>query len=380
MDSIFLRKEKFMPETRQKTYIHIKENIYNDSLVSNACNKEILIYELAKLWLLDIENTMRPSSYALYQNYANKYILPYIGNIQAASFNAGILSQLLGSLCTDSGGKDGKEKALSQYTVYLLESMVHAMFHYGADKKLIPEIPFGKAEFITVKKKEPLPLTVLEVQQLLYTIEKQGEDFKLQIMLPLYAGVTLSELCGLKWEDVDIETGEIYIHRNLMRIQNNENINRYEKTNKSSKSFEEDGKTATVIAECELPEYMCRKFAMPEKLSGLLKTVASTKKPKPENYVAELDKKAGRKRKASMPEDTPDGRTLQYRLKVAGDKAGIKGLTFKVLRDTFAVMCLQAGGDIYSLAYVMGTGIPALCERYGHWMVKNDRFLKILDR
>ncbi len=369
-----------MPETRQKPYIHIKENIYNDSLASDVYNKEILIYELAELWMLDIENTMRPSSYALYQNYANKYILPYIGNIKAASFNAEILSQVLGSLCAGNSGKDGKEKALSQYTVYLLESMVHAMFHYGADKKLIPEIPFGKAEFITVKKKDPRPLTVLEVQQLLYTTEKQGRDFKLQIMLPLYAGITLSELCGLKWEDVNVETGEIYIHRNLMRIQNNQGINSHEKTGKSFTNLEVDSETATVIAECELPENMCRKFIMPDRLSDLLKIVTCAKKPKPANYVAELDKKAGRKRSASMPEDTPDGRTLQYRLKVAGDKAGIKGLTFKMLRDTFAVMCLQAGGDVYSLAYVMGTGIPALCERYRHWMVKNDRFLKILDR
>jgi len=61
---------------------------------------------------------------------------------------------------------------------------------------------------------------------------------------------------------------------------------------------------------------------------------------------------------------------------VAGEKAGIKGLTFKTLRDTFAVLCLQAGGDVYSLAYIMGTGIPAVCDRYGQWMVKDDGFLK----
>lgn len=115
---------------------------------------------------------------------------------------------------------------------------------------------------------------------------------------------------------------------------------------------------------------------MPEKLSNLLVQVEHAKKPDEGNYVAEPDKKAGRKRSAGMPEDAPDGRTLQYRLKVAGEKAGIKGLTFKMLRDTFAVMCLQAGGDVYSLAYIMGAGVPAVCDRYGEWMVKDDRFLK----
>ena len=118
---------------------------------------------------------------------------------------------------------------------------------------------------------------------------------------------------------------------------------------------------------------------MPEKLSSLLEKVEHDKKPDKRSYVAEPDKKAGRKRSAGMPEDAPDGRTLQYRLKVAGEKAGIKRLTFKVLRDTFAVMCLQAGGDVYSLAYIMGAKVPAVCDRYGEWMVKNDRFLKEIE-
>lgn len=115
---------------------------------------------------------------------------------------------------------------------------------------------------------------------------------------------------------------------------------------------------------------------MPGKLSSLLEKVSYEKKPDSENYVAELNKKAGRKRSTSMSADAPDGRTLQYRLKVAGEKSGIDGLTFKTLRDTFAVLCLQAGGDVYSLAYIMGAGVPAVCDRYGQWMVKNDGFLK----
>lgn len=115
---------------------------------------------------------------------------------------------------------------------------------------------------------------------------------------------------------------------------------------------------------------------MPGKLSSLLEKVSYEKNPDPENYVAELNKKTGRKRSASMPADAPDGRTLQYRLKAAGEKSGIDGLTFKILRDTFAVMCLQAGGDVYSLAYIMGAGVPALCDRYGQWMIMKKGVLK----
>lgn len=365
MYSVLLKERKgkpVMPGTRLKPDISIKEKIYNDNFSSGLCNNKILVQELAELWFLDIKSVMRPSSYALYQNYAKKYILPHIGGMPAAGFNASILSEVLRSLYT---GNNGKEEALSQYTVYLMESMVHSMFHYGAEKKLVPEVPFGKAEFITVKKKETMPLTELEIQQLLFTAEKQGKDLQLQICLPLYAGITLSELCGLKWKDINLVTGEINIHRNLVRIQHNIPSGNGENT-----------ETATAMVECELPENMCRKFVMPEKLSSLLEKVSYEKKPDSENYVAELNKKAGRKRSISMPADAPDGRALQYRLKVVGEKSGIDGLTFKILRDTFAVMCLQAGGDVYSLAYIMGAGVPAVYDRYGRWMIKTDKFLK----
>ncbi len=357
-----------MCETTQNIYKNMEENKYQNRVCQEGvssgvlcCKQQILIRELAELWFLDIKNIMRPSSYAIYQSYSSKYILPYIGNMQADTFNANILSSLLGSFCKGNG----KGETLSQYTVYLLESMVRSMFHYGAEKKLIHEIPFGKAEFITIKKKEAVPLSELEIQQLLYIAEKQGKDLCLQFSIPLYTGVTLSELCGLKWEDINLETGEINVHRNLVRIQHNV-ADGSDGSSKGNKAF------ATVLAECELPENMCRKFVIPEKLCSMLRAEAYAKNPLERNYVAELDKKAGRKKSVSMP----DGRTLQYRLKASGEKAGIKGLTFKTLRDTFAVLCLQAGGDVYSLAYIMGAGVPAVCDRYGQWMVRNDGFLK----
>ena len=353
-----------MLETNHSIYTNTEESKCNKGFSSGVlcCQQQILIKELAELWFLDIKNIMRPSSYAIYQSYANKYILPYIGNIQADMFNADILSSLLGSYCKGNG----KGGMLSQYTVYLLESMVRSMFHYGVKKKLVQEISFGKAEFITIKKKEAVPLSELEIQQLLYVAEKQGKDIQLQISIPIYTEVTLSELCGLKWEDINLETGEIYVHRNMVRIQHN----------MPASNSTDNQDAATVLAECELPENMCRKFIIPERLGSLLKTEAFNRKPLEGSYVAELDKKAGRKKSVAMPGDAPDGRTLQYRLKTAGEKAGIKGLTFKTLRDTFAVLCLQAGGDICSLAYVMGSGIPAMCDRYGQWMVRNDGFLK----
>jgi len=363
-----------------------------------SSQKPLLIKELALLWLKDIKNVMRPSSYARYQNYYDRYILPYMGEMQAGIFNKEDLSRILGSI---SGG-NGKETPLSQHSVYFVESIVRSIFRYGAENRLVPEIDFGRTVYKIKNKKDALPLSELDIIQFMRVVKQQGLDVQVQVMLPLYAGLSLSELCGLKWEDIDLETGKIHVHRNLVRVQ--------KRAGKKDKTKE----TATIMTESELPENECREFTMPENLTKLLDVLAYNKNPSRECYVAELNKKISRVKRAPVevrkipvnkttdisgsPPDKaldnsgnitgtgnnmavtaapvpPDGRTLQYRLKVLGEQAGIQGLGFQALRDTFALMCLNAGGDVYSIAYVLGISAVTMCERYGQWVVRDEKFL-----
>lgn len=375
------------------SYPKMHKEIYLEYL---SDGKPLLVKELAGLWLKEIKNTMRPSSYARYQKHMEKYILPYAGEIQAALFNADALSEMLAVLEKKYflHGNSGKEELLSQYTLYLIESMVHAMFHYGVQNGIVPEVSFGKAEYKIKNKKAAMPLSELEIQQLLSIVQQKGTDYQLQVMLPLYTGMGLSELCGLKWEDICIADGKINIHRNIIRVQRKTEENKDKDEDiKRNKIINND--PATVFAECELPENECREFVMPEKLQKLLKSVYIAKRPSKQSYVAEVDKKSGRKRNVSIVEivkketkgkdtaninivwaEPPDSRTLQYRLKTVGKTAWIDDLNFQRLRDTFTVMCLQAGGDIYSIAYVLGVGVTAVYDKYKEWLVRKDGFLK----
>lgn len=149
------------------------------------------------------------------------------------------------------------------------------MFRYGAENSLVPEIYFGKSKYAIVNKKEAMPLPELELQDFLSVVEGQDIDLQVQVMLPLYAGLSLSEVCGLRWEDINLETGKIHIHRNMMRIQ--------QKAADTSNS-------ATVMAECELPENVCREFIMPGKLKILLKTAFTWQQVLQKSYVASVNK------------------------------------------------------------------------------------------
>ena len=159
-----------------------------------------------------------------------------------------------------------------------------------------------------------------------------------------------------------------------MRVQQKKEQGKEDIENKNDGIQKNGSKnTATILKEFELPESECREFIMPEKLTRLLEKTAKKRKPEKEKYVASIDKKTVKK---EIKQPQPDGRTLQNRLKALGEQAWIPELTFKRLRDTFAVMCLQAGGDLYSVAYVLGVGTNAVCERYGQWLVKSDSFIR----
>lgn len=168
-----------------------------------------------------------------------KYILPYIGEMPASLFNANVLSEILAFLKQENDiKKAGKEEPFSQYTLYLIENIVRAMCRYGAEKGLMPEVSFGQAEYRIKNKKEALPLSELEMHQLVCVVDKQEMDVQLQVLLPLYTGISLSELCGLKWKDIDLENGKIHIHRNLVRIQ--QKTGNLKSSNKKNKIFEDN--------------------------------------------------------------------------------------------------------------------------------------------
>ena len=127
---------------------------------------------------------------------------------------------------------------------------------------------------------------------------------------------------------------------------------------------------------------------MPEKVYAILSAVEVMKKPAKKMYVAELEKKKSKGNKNSniftevsvlgtdKKTSPPDARSLQYRLKAAGEEAGITDLKYQSLRDTFAMLSLNAGGDAYSVACVMGVGVNVVCDRYGPWLMKDDKFMK----
>jgi len=316
--------------------------------------KEIMVSDLAWGYLGSVKETMKPSTYAMYENYIINEVVPKIGNIAAVKFKQQDLENFLDK-CLYS--RDGKTRR-SHSTMYAIEEVLRAMFRHGVKAGLIPEISLGKTRY--GRRKSEHDVTVLskwEIQRLLHEAHKTSPAQELQVILPLYLGLGLSELCGLKWEDVDLTAGKIYIHRCVKRIM---------QTNA-------DGSSYTDMVVYELDQREQRMFRLPKNVweileqahDGELETSTGKISPQDESwFVSSLDYKYA------------EGRTLQYRLKTIGSKAGIENLYYRNLRDTFAVASLKAGANVMTLAKILGINMQVVCDRYGEWMRYDDGFLE----
>ena len=165
---------------------------------------------------------------------------------------------------------------------------------------------------------------------------------KLVIMLALFTGVRIGELCGLKWSDIDLNTRTIRIERTIQRIRVSGKANRTELVVSTPKSHSS-----------------VRTIPLPDFLIHMLKAF------KPSNTNAFI---------VTGNVKLPDPRTMQYRFKALLAKIGLRTLNFHSLRHLFATNCVELVFDIKTLSEILGhSSVEITLNRYVHSSIERKR-------
>ena len=137
------------------------------------------------------------------------------------------------------------------------------------------------------------------------------------IMICLYTGIRLGEICALKWEDIDLVEQKIMISKSVQRI------------NENGKSFTQIGvpKTSYSVREIPINNVLYKTLLIIKNTNGYVLTGT-------EKYL--------------------DPRTYQYYFKKLLKELNMKDYHFHVLRHTFATRCVQSNVDIKSLSEILG--------------------------
>lgn len=152
------------------------------------------------------------------------------------------------------------------------------------------------------------------------------------ILLCLYTGIRLGELCALKWTDIDCKNRTVTINRTVQRIA------------------AQSHPSKTILMETS-PKSESSKRTIPLTVS-VLERLWELKRDS--LYI--------------FGEEKPlDPRTMQYRFKKILKEAGVDDRNFHTLRHAFATNCIENGMDIKALSEILGhSDVKITLNRYVH--------------
>ena len=162
---------------------------------------------IAKMWLYEKQPYIKPSSYARYNLIIRKYIVLPFGRDDILNFDGNFLSQYSRKLTESLKPKTVRDilTVLKQIMAYAEESSLCSV-----DLSRI-KYPKGGSAVVSV-------LTVFEQSQLQSYLTENIDTQKLGVLICLYTGLRLGEICALRWEDIDLNSGVIKIRRTVQRI------------------------------------------------------------------------------------------------------------------------------------------------------------------
>ena len=299
--------------------------------------------EAATHWLKLKSVSIKPSTYAKYYNILQKYLFPNVGNVPIEDIKTWDIEFLITELLKN-GRSDGTG-GLSVTTVRSILSVLRAVLKY-ADRRGVHSS--CRTSEIHIKSTESsAPVISVEMQNRLERYLTTHINAKnTGILISLYMGLRIGELCALKWEHINLEKQLICVHATMQRIQN----------------FHSDSSSKTkVITMLPKSSSSVRELPIPSFLVQILETYFTEKNP--EYYFL-----------SNSSTQVIEPRNFQRYFQKVLKLTEIDNINYHSLRHTFATRCIEEGFDMKALSDILGhSSISITMNRYVHTSMEQKR-------
>jgi integrase len=178
-------------------------------------DKNMSFGEFLDAWISDtVRGTVRDSTLWRDKSLIANHIKPALGRIKLKNLNA---IHLQGMYRDRLDRGISEDKGLSGSTVQKIHHIVHKALGQAVKWDLIPRNPAESVKAPTPSSKEMRPLSADEARTLLRAAK--GNRLEALYILAVHTGMRRGELLGLKWDDVDLDTGvpRVRVRRTLTR-------------------------------------------------------------------------------------------------------------------------------------------------------------------
>ena len=170
---------------------------------------------LTKEWLPAVKATIRPTTYRSYEQHVMCHIAPHIGSVKLAKLTGSQVNHLYAKLA-ETGKKDGKT-GLSALTIHHVHTCLHKACKDAVRWGRLPKNPVDAADPPSTRGAAKKEMKTWNAKQLSGFLEATKQDR----LAPLWrvlamTGMRRGEVCGLRWEDVDLEKRRLSVRRALI--------------------------------------------------------------------------------------------------------------------------------------------------------------------
>ncbi len=285
--------------------------------------------EMAWLWLNKKRGAWSDSTFVKYATTFQKHILPHWSGISLEQISDESVRHFVNKLTENT--------ELSPTSMRFILSEFSQILKFGNSKTELATLEFLQTCSAKVLEKnahtpQKRVLSPEECSKFLKTLlavrSKRPKMYAKNILLALFTGMRIGELCALKWSDFDLTTMRILIHGTKIRLPKNVTENNPSASTSTTAKTElkvNPTKSANSTREVPIPSLLLS-WILEEKL-----------KRSPDDFVVECDP-----------------RTLQNWFKKFLKMAGLSPTNFHTLRHTFATHAIATGADLKTLSVTLG--------------------------
>ena len=297
---------------------------------------------IASTWLQYSRKQLKESSYIKYWNLLRNHILPELGAFYPEELTTECVEQFTQKKLSE-GRMDGNG-GLMDKSVRDILSLLKEICSFAIQMGY--EIPCHFKLLRLRQDSQEIRVLGKEEEQILGKfLLKDNELAKTGVLLSLYMGLRLGEVCALKRKHILYKEAVLQVKRTMQRIQNPE-----EENGRKTKIIITQPKSARSIRDIPIPPILLERLLMLSQAS-------------PDAFLL-----TGRADRFIEP------RSLENIFKRYLRECQMGEIKYHALRHTFATRCMESGFDAKTLSEILGhANVNITLNRYVHPSMERKR-------
>lgn len=279
-------------------------------------NKTTLYDKYVYEWIEIHKKFIKESTYANYMNIINNHLSVDFKDLKLYEFNPAMLQKYV-LYKLESGSVTNKPLAIK--TVKDIMVVLKLSLRYAFTNKIISSFDLNIKYPKTNMDIKPLVLNEIEIRKIIKTVKNSNDSRDIGILIALFSGLRIGEICALKYKDICLESNLIKVSKTLQRIYTKQTKTKIiETTPKSNSSF--------------------RTVPLSDELLSLI----TYNQENSNNYILSNSYKF------------VEPRILRNRFNKILLSSDITHYKFHSLRHTFASKCVEAEIDVKTISVILG--------------------------